>query len=118
MSFEISSRVSKRKVGDVVVINLKGRMGLDREQFAVLRLVLDELEAGHKFFLIDLQEVEFIDSSGIGELFAIIHKVKKEEGTTRLLHLDDEVGKVLYMVQLHQMVETFNNEKKAFASFG
>lgn len=118
MSFEISSRVSKRKVGDVVVINLKGRMGLDREQFAVLRLVLDQLEAGYKLFLIDLQEVEFIDSSGIGELFAIIHKVKKEKGTTRLLHLDDEVGKVLYMVQLHQMVETFKNEKKAFASFG
>ena len=117
MSFEFSSRVSKRKAGEVVVINLKGRMGLDREQFAVLRVVLDELEAGHKLFLLDLQEVDFIDSSGIGELFAIIHKVKKEDGTIRLLHVDDEVGKVLYMVQLHQMTETFNNEKKAFASF-
>jgi len=118
MSFEISSRVSKRKVGDVVIITLKGRMGLDREQFEVLRAVLDQLKDGHKLFLVDLQEVEFIDSSGIGELFAIIHKVKKEGGTTRLLHLDDEVGKVLYMVQLHKMVETFSNEKKAFASFG
>ena len=118
MSFEFESRVSKRKAGEVVVINLKGRMGLDREQFAVLRLVLDELEKGYKFFLLDLQEVEFIDSSGIGELFAIIHKVKKEGGTIRLLHLDDDVGKVLYMVHLHQMAETFNNERKAFASFG
>lgn len=118
MSFDFESRVSKRKVGDVVIVKLKGRMGLDREQFAVLRKVIDELHAGHKLFLIDLQEVEFIDSSGIGELFAIIQKVKKEDGTTHLLHLDDEVGKVLYMVQLHQMVETFNNEKKAIASFG
>ena len=117
MNFEFDSRISKRKVGDVVVLQLRGRMGLDREQFAVLRKVLDELEEGHKLFLLDLQEVEFIDSSGIGELFAIIHKVNKEGGTIRLLHLDDEVGKVLYMVQLQQLVETFKNEKKAFASF-
>lgn len=118
MSFEFSSRVSKRKVGDVVVIKLKGRMGLDREQFAVLRKVLDELAAGQKNFLLDLQEVEFIDSSGLGELFAIIHKVKKEDGTVRLLHLDEDIGKVLYMVHLQQMAEIFDNEKKAFASFG
>lgn len=111
--FEVSSHTTK----DVLVIALKGKMVLERKPHEVMKTVIDSLKEGHENFLIDLQEVKMIDSSGIGELFAIQHAVKEKGGTLRLLHLDDRVGKVLHMAQLHQMVEIYSNEKEALSSF-
>lgn len=109
--------VEMRKQGDVVIVDLKGKLtaGLGDQ---ILRDCLDELLAeGWKKILLNLSEVPFMDSAGVGELVAGLKTVKRFGAGLRILNVSDRVQSTLYVARLLPIFEICPTEAEALARF-
>ena len=113
----MSVKLTTRQVDDVTVIDVSGRITLG-EGSSALRDVLRELTAkGNKKILLNLGEVSYIDSSGIGELVSGFTSVANQGGVLKLLSLTKRVKDLLQITKLYTVFEVFDDEAKALASF-
>ena len=109
---------STRQVGGVTIVDVDGRIELGEES-AALREVLRELLAkGHKQILLDLGDVHYIDSSGLGALVSSFTSARKQGGELKLLNLTDKVTDLLQMTKLYTVFDVKNDEAAAVKSFG
>jgi anti-sigma B factor antagonist len=109
--------VEVRKTGDVVIVDLQGRLlaGVGDE---ILRNVVNELLAeGWRKILLNLSEVTAIDSAGMGELVAS-HKICERFGAKlKLLNLHERVRKSLHLFQLLPVFEVYEEERVALRHY-
>ncbi len=106
-----------RQVQDVMILDLKGRLtaGLGDQ---ILREAIDELLAeNRKKILLNLSEVAFLDSAGVGELVAGLRTAKRFGAQLKLLNLGERVYSTLDMARLLPTFDTFDDEKEAVRSF-
>jgi anti-anti-sigma factor len=109
--------VELRQAGDVVVVDLKGRLtaGLGDQ---VLRDTLNELlEARHKKILVNLSEVSFIDSAGVGELVAGLRASQRAGATLKILNSSERVHSTLFLARLLPIFEVYQEEGDALHHF-
>jgi anti-sigma B factor antagonist len=109
--------VEIRKTGDVVVVDLKGKLtaGLGDQ---ILRDTIDELLAENwRKILLNLTEVPFIDSAGVGELVASLKTVKRFGAALKVLNVSDRVRSALYMSRLLPVFEIYSDERQALTTF-
>lgn len=109
--------VELRKEEDVVLVDLKGKLtaGLGDQ---ILREAIDELLAeGWKKILLNLSEVTFIDSAGVGELVAGLRTAGRLGASLKLLHASARVHSTLYIAKLLPVFEIFEAEAEALESF-
>jgi len=110
-------RVNVREVNDVIVVELDGRLvaGVGDE---MLREVVNELLAGSwKKILLDLTQVPRIDSAGVGELVAGVHLAERFEARIKLVLTGGKVSQVLRLSRILPLLEVFEDEQEALASF-
>ena len=113
----MSIKLNTRQVGDVTVLDLAGRITLG-EGSSTLRDSLKELVAkGEKKILLNLGEVTYIDSSGIGELVSGFTTVTNQQGNLKLLGLNKRVKDLLQVTKLYTVFEVFEDEAEAVRSF-
>lgn len=113
----MSVKLTTRQVGDVSVIDAVGRITLG-EGSSVFRETLRELMAkGHKKILLNLADVSYIDSSGIGELVSGFTTVTNQGGQLKLLNLNKRVKDLLQITKLYTVFEVFEDEATAVRSF-
>jgi len=113
----VSAKLSPRQVGDVTVIDVAGRITLG-EGSSNLRDSLRELAAkGNKKILLNLADVSYIDSSGIGELVAGFTTMTNAGGHLKLLNLTKRVRDLLQITKLYTVFEVFDSEASAVHSF-
>jgi anti-sigma B factor antagonist len=113
----MSVKLTNRQVGDVTVIDVAGRITLG-EGSSTLRDALRELvKQDHKKILLNLKEVTYIDSSGIGELVSGFTTVANQGGVVKLLNLTKRVQDLLQITKLYTVFEVFDDEAKAVQSF-
>lgn len=113
MSVTIESRLS----GDVTILDVAGKITLG-DGSVVLREKVKELVAGgNKKVLLNLGNVTYIDSSGIGELVAAFTSVSNSGGALKLLHLTKRVQDLLQITKLYTVFEVHDDEAKAIDSF-
>lgn len=113
----MSLKLSIRQVGDVTVIDAAGRMTLG-EGSSDFRDKIKELTAsGNKRILLNLGEVNYIDSSGIGELVSSFTSVSTAGGALKLLNLTKRVQDLLQITKLYTVFEVFDDETSAIRSF-
>jgi len=113
----VSLKLSIRQVGDVTVIDAAGRMTLG-EGSSDFRDKIKELTAsGNKRILLNLGEVNYIDSSGIGELVSSFTSVSTAGGALKLLNLTKRVQDLLQITKLYTVFEVFDDETSAIRSF-
>ena len=113
----MSVKLTTREVGDVVVIDAVGRITLG-EGASTFRDKIRELAAsGHKKLLLNLAEVSYIDSSGIGELVSGFTTVTNQGGAVKLLNLTKRVRDLLQITKLYTVFDVFDDETKAIHSF-
>lgn len=113
----MSLKLSIRQIGDVTVMDAVGRMTLG-EGSSDFRDKVKELAAGgHKHLLLNLAEVNYIDSSGIGELVASFTSVSNAGGALKLLSLTKRVQDLLQITKLYTVFEVFDDETAAIRSF-
>ena len=113
----MSVKLTTRQVGDVSVMDAVGRITLG-EGSSVFRETLRELVTkGQKKVLLNLADVSYIDSSGIGELVSGFTSVTNQGGQLKLLNLNKRVEDLLQITKLYTVFEVFEDEAAAVRSF-
>ncbi len=114
----MSFKATPRESGSVTVVEVSGRITLG-EGSAVLRTMIHDLLAkGQKRIILNLGDVNYIDSSGIGELVSAFTSVKKQGGELKLLHLTRKVHDLLQITKLYTVFDVYSDEQTAIRSFG
>ena len=114
----MSLQLSERSVGDVVVIDLSGKITLGDGGDAMLKdKVRSLVQQGRKKMVLNLGEVSYIDSSGIGELVSGFTTVTNSGGMLKLLNLNKRVKDLLQITKLYTVFEVFDDEAQAVRSF-
>ncbi len=105
--------IHTRTVGDAHVLDIDGRIVLGKETMAVRNTIKDLLHNGVKKIVLNLREVNYIDSSGVGELVSSFTAVAKEGGQLRLLNLTAKVREILAITRLLTVFQDYDNEQEA-----
>jgi anti-sigma B factor antagonist len=113
----VSLKLNTRQVGDVTVVDAAGRITLGEGSSAFRDTIKELVNKGHKKILVNLGEVTYIDSSGIGELVSGYTTVSNAGGQLKLLNLTKRVHDLLQITKLYTVFEVFDDEAKALASF-
>ena len=109
--------ISKRKVGDVMIFDLNGKLTIGRGDVMLRDALHEEFEGGGKSVLINLGGVKTIDSSGLGELISCKVTAGSNDARVKLLNVNIQARKLLTMAQLVGVFEMFDDEELAVASF-
>ena len=110
-------KLTTRKVGDVTVIDAVGRITLGEGASSLRDTIRELVAAGEKKLLLNLAEVSYIDSSGIGELVSAFTTVTNQGGQLKLLHLTKRIQDLLQITKLYTVFEVFDDEAHAIRSF-
>jgi anti-sigma B factor antagonist len=113
----VSVKLTTRQVGDVTVIDAAGRITLGEGASAFRDIIRDLAAKGDKKLLLNLSEVSYIDSSGIGELVSGFTTVTNHGGSLKLVGLSKRVKDLLQITKLYTVFETFDDEAQAVRSF-
>jgi anti-sigma B factor antagonist len=113
----VSVKISHRQVGDVTVVDAAGRITLGEGASVFRDLIRDLAVKGNKKILINLNEVSYIDSSGIGEMVSGFTTVTNQGGVLKLLSLTKRVKDLLQITKLYTVFEVFEDETAAIRSF-
>lgn len=109
--------LTERQVGDVTLLELKGRLVFDDGERMLRTLVNDLVEQGRVKLVVNLSNVTYIDSCGVGVLIAKFVSVRRKGGDLKLLELSPRSRHVMAICGLLNVFETFDSETKAVASF-
>ena len=113
----MSVKLTTRQVGDVTVVDAVGRITLGEGASTFRDTVRDLASNGKKKLLLNLGEVSYIDSSGIGELVSGFTTVTNQGGQVKLLNLTKRVKDLLQITKLYTVFEVFDDEAAAVRSF-
>jgi len=113
----VSIKASTRQVDDVTVVDLSGRITLGEGSTVLRDTVRELLGRGQKKILLNLGDVTYIDSSGIGELVSGFTTVANQGGQLKLLNLTKKVHDLLQITKLYTVFEVHNEEASAIRSF-
>jgi anti-sigma B factor antagonist len=106
-----------RQNGDVCLVDVGGKITLGDGSVAIREAVKKLVAEGAKKIVLNLGEVTYIDSSGIGELVSAFTTVSNSGGNLKLLNLTKRVQDLLQITKLYTVFEVFNDEPSAVASF-
>ena len=113
----MSMKATIRQVNTVTVVDLSGRITLGEGCTQLRELIRDLLSKGHKKLLLNLADVTYIDSSGIGELVSGFTAVSNQGGQLKLLNLTKKVHDLLQITKLLTVFDVHDDEAKAVGSF-
>jgi anti-sigma B factor antagonist len=113
----MSLKASVRKVGDVAIVDLAGRVTLGEGSGLVRSTIKDLVNGGQKNILLNLKEVSYLDSAGLGELVGSYASVTHGGGSIKLLHPQAKVHDLLQVTKLYTVFVAFDDENDALRSF-
>jgi anti-sigma B factor antagonist len=113
----VSVKLTTRQVGDVTVVDAVGRITLGEGASTFRDTIRSLASSGNKKMLLNLAEVSYIDSSGIGEMVSGFTTVTNQGGSVKLLNLTKRVKDLLQITKLYTVFEVFDDETAAIRSF-
>jgi len=113
----MSLKTSSRQVDGVTVLDMSGRVTLGEGSVVLRDTIREVLSKGNKKILLNLGDVTYIDSSGIGELVSAFTAVRKEGGELKLLNLTKKVHDLLQITKLYTVFDVKDDEATAISSF-
>ncbi len=113
----MSMKASTRQVDGVTVVDFSGRITLGEGSVVLRDTIRDLLSKGSKKILLNLGDVTYIDSSGIGELVSAFTTVRNGGGELKLLNLTKKVHDLLQITKLYTVFDIKDDEASAIAAF-
>jgi anti-sigma B factor antagonist len=110
-------KASTRQVDGVTIVDLSGRITLGEGSVILRDTIKDLLGKGQKKILLNLGDVSYIDSSGIGELVSAFTSVRNQGGELKLLHLTKKVHDLLQITKLYTVFDVKDDEATAISAF-
>src|SRR5258708_22924781 len=111
--YEVSAIVKTRQVGGIAVVDVSGRITLGEGSSSVRDVLRDLIGKGEKKILLNLSEVSYIDSSGIGELVSGYTTISNQGGTLKLVGLTKRVKDLLQITKLYTVFDVHEEEAHA-----
>src|SRR5271156_1581927 len=106
-----------REAGEITIVDLSGRIALGEGSALLRKLIRDLLEGGKTKILLNLGDINYIDSSGIGELVSGFTAVRSRQGELKLLNLTKKVKDLLQITKLFTVFDVYTDEHTAVQSF-
>ena len=113
----MSMKATNRQVDGVAVVDMSGRITLGEGSVVLRDTIRDLIGKGSKKILLNLGDVTYIDSSGIGELVSAFTAVRREGGELKLLNLTKKVHDLLQITKLYTVFDVRDDEAEAIAAF-
>ncbi|MGC4085883.1 MAG: STAS domain-containing protein [Vicinamibacterales bacterium] len=110
-------QIDERTVGDVLILDVKGRITLGEGDEILKDKVNSLLNQGKKKIVLNLAEVPYIDSAGLGEIVRTYTTVSRQGGSLKLLSLTKRITDLLAITKLLTVFETYESENDAVQSF-
>jgi anti-sigma B factor antagonist len=110
-------QIAERVVSDVVILDVKGRITLGEGDELLKDKVNTLVNQGKKKIVLNLADVPYVDSAGLGEIVRTYTTVSRQGGSLKLLNLTKRISDLLSITKLLTVFETFDTEKEAVASF-
>jgi anti-sigma B factor antagonist len=110
-------KANTRQVNGVAVVDMSGRITLGEGSVVLRETVRDLITKGEKKILLNLGNVTYIDSSGIGELVSAFTTLRNQGGELKLLNLTKKVHDLLQITKLYTVFDVKDDEAAAIASF-
>ena len=109
--------LKERQAGDVTILDLSGAVRIGEGSIALRDAIRDLSADGKKKLLLNLAGVNYVDSSGIGELIANYTTVSRQGGQLKILNLTDRIQNLLVITKLLTVFDVYENESEALKSF-
>jgi anti-sigma B factor antagonist len=109
--------ITTREVSHITIVDINGRITLGEETGLLRDTVRELIAAGKKKIILNLAQVDYIDSSGVGELVSSFTTVRNAGGELKLLALTKKVQDVLYVTKLYTVFDVKDDEFTAVKSF-
>ncbi|HUJ83177.1 MAG TPA: STAS domain-containing protein, partial [Candidatus Acidoferrales bacterium] len=100
-------RMTERDVSGVTVLDIEGRIVLGEESNSFREKVKSLLAAGKKKIILNLAQVSYIDSAGLGTLVATFHSARSQGATLKLTNLGSKFKEVLQVTKLMTVFDTY-----------
>jgi len=113
----MNMRATAREAGGVLVVDLSGRILLGDDSAYLRKMIRSLLDEGRTRIVLNLGDVDYIDSSGIGELVSAYSAVRSRGGELKLLNLNRRVRDLLQLTKLYTVFDVHTEEAMALRSF-
>jgi anti-sigma B factor antagonist len=113
----MSLKINVRESGNVVILDLNGRITIGEETASLRDTIKEHVDGGQKNILLNLAEVGYIDSTGLGQFVGSFATVTSRGGQLKLLNLQKKLQELMQITKLITVFETYTNESAAVRSF-
>jgi anti-sigma B factor antagonist len=113
----VALTIASREVDGVTVLDLSGRITLGEGSVQLREAVRDLISKGARNILLNLSDVNYIDSSGLGELVSAFTTAKNQGASVKLLGLTKKVKDVLQLTKLYTVFDIYDDEASGIASY-
>jgi anti-sigma B factor antagonist len=112
----MSLNVKTRKVDGITVVDMSGRLTIGEPVLLLRETLRVQVNDGNRQFVLNLGDVSYIDSSGLGELVSAYTTVRNKQGDVKLLNLTAKAKDLLQMTKLLTVFDVYDDEAKAVAA--
>ncbi len=109
--------IDTRSVNGVTILELHGKVTIGEGSRNIREKIRELLDSGNKDILLNLGDVSYVDSSGIGELVSSYTSVTNQGGQFKLLHLTKKIRELLAITKLLTVFDSYDDEETALGSF-
>ena len=110
-------KIEVRSIGDVRILDCSGKITLGEGTMSIRNMVRELLQGGAKKIILNLGDINYIDSSGVGELVSTYTTVVNGGGKLELLNMTKKLRDLLTITKLLTVFDVFDDEKAALAGF-
>lgn len=113
----MSLTILTRRLDDIVILDLSGRITIGEGSVALRDHIRQLIGSGETKFLLNLADVDYLDSSGLGQLVSAFTTIRGQGGSLKLLNLTSRLQDLLQITKLLTVFETYVSETEAIKSF-
>ena len=110
-------QIEERSAGDVTVLDLKGKMTLGEGDELLKDKINSLLQQGRRKVVLNLEEVPYIDSAGLGEIVRTYTSISRQGGRLKLLNVSKRIQDLLVITKLITIFDSYDGEAEAVKSF-
>ncbi len=109
--------IEERSLENVVVLDLKGKLTIGEGDELLKERINNLMQQGHRNLLLNLEDVPYVDSAGLGEIVRTYTTVSRQGGKLKLVNLTKRITDLLAITKLLTVFDTFESEAEAVSSF-
>ena len=110
-------KIQSRETMGVTILDVSGRITMGEGSVVLRDVVRNEIALGKQWIIINLADVDYVDSSGLGELISAFTTARNRDVTVKLLNLTKRIHELMQITKLYTVFDVYDDEAAAIKSF-